>query len=169
MNNDILTWQLAAYDLVIRGDETTSEDQVASACTPDMARRIAACVNVCGGISTSVLELNATAGGVVTLERQRDALAAALESVVAQNPGSLAQAEAALAMIAPGTANQVAPPRYTSISKGGSYERLGSIRGAGSLKGLSGIAYRNEKGDLFMREPECFAKRMVPIKPEGGV
>ncbi len=55
-------------------------------------------------------------------------------------------------------------PRYTSISKGGSYVKLGAIRGAGSLKGLAGIAYQNEKGDLFIREPECFAKRMVPIE-----
>lgn len=59
--------------------------------------------------------------------------------------------------------------RYTSVSKGGTYERLGAMRGAGSLKGLSGIAYRDDKGSLFIREPECFAKRMVLIKPEGGV
>lgn len=52
-------------------------------------------------------------------------------------------------------------PRYTSVSKGGRYTKLGAIRGAGSLKGLAGIAYQNEKGDLFIREPECFAKRMV--------
>lgn len=37
------------------------------------AARFAACLNVCDGISTEVLELNATAGGVATLERQRDA------------------------------------------------------------------------------------------------
>lgn len=54
-------------------------------------------------------------------------------------------------------------PRYTSVSKGGSYTKLGAIRGAGSLKGLAGIAYQNEKGDLFIREPECFAKRMVLV------
>lgn len=58
-------------------------------------------------------------------------------------------------------------PRFTSVSKGGIYERLGAIRGAGSLKGLTGTAYRDEKGALFIREPECFAKRMVLIKPEG--
>lgn len=57
--------------------------------------------------------------------------------------------------------------RFTSISKGGTYERLGTIQGAGSFKGLLGVAYRNEKGSLFIREPECFAKRMVLIKPEG--
>lgn len=38
----------------------------------DAARRLAACWNVCEGISTEVLELNATEGGVATLERQRD-------------------------------------------------------------------------------------------------
>lgn len=55
-------------------------------------------------------------------------------------------------------------PRYTSVSKGGSYVKLGVIRGAGSLKGLSGIAYQDEKGGLFIREPECFAKRMVLVE-----
>jgi hypothetical protein len=45
------------------------------------AERLAACWNVCDGISTSVLELNATAGGVANLERQRDALLAALKKL----------------------------------------------------------------------------------------
>lgn len=45
-------------------------------------RRIAACLKVCEGISTEVLELNATAGGVAGLERQRDELLAALEDVL---------------------------------------------------------------------------------------
>jgi hypothetical protein len=50
-------------------------------CTPSEAnaRRLAACWNVCDGISTSVLELNATAGGIATLERQRDNYRAVLE------------------------------------------------------------------------------------------
>lgn len=57
-----------------------------------------------------------------------------------------------------------ADARYASITKGGSYERLGAIRGAGSLKGLSGIAYRDTAtGNLFVREPECFAARMKLI------
>lgn len=109
-----------------------------------------------------------------------------------QYPEVLAQAEAAIAkakggtdfppLTATGQAHEGAsnhgamiakligaPQLYTSVSKGGAYERLGAIRGAGTFKGLSGIAYRNEAGDLFIREPECFAKRMVLIKPEGGV
>lgn len=45
-----------------------------------IARRLAACWNACDGISTDVLELNATAGGVATLERQRDAMRAALQA-----------------------------------------------------------------------------------------
>lgn len=169
------------------------------------ASRIVACWNACEGISTEALVamptpfstlLSAEFTGVVA---QRDALAAALEAVVAQNPGALEQAEAALAMVAgvappavtadtefppltaTGTAGEGAsnhgamiakligaPQLYTSVSKGGAYERLGAIRGAGTFKGLSGIAYRSEAGDLFIREPECFAKRMVLIKPEGG-
>uniref|UniRef100_A0AAU6W2Z0 Uncharacterized protein n=1 Tax=Pseudomonas phage Touem01 TaxID=3138548 RepID=A0AAU6W2Z0_9VIRU len=43
------------------------------------ARRFVACWNVCDGISTEVLELNATAGGIATLERQRDNYRAVLE------------------------------------------------------------------------------------------
>lgn len=159
--------------------------------------RIQACLAVCEGISTSVLELNATAGGVATLERQRDDLRAALESLILftkptlSNAVALNNAHQVIAKIkgvaalpeltATGTAGEGAsshgeliakligaPQLYTSVSKGGAYERLGAIRGAGTFKGLSGIAYRNEAGDLFIREPECFAKRMVLIKPEGG-
>jgi hypothetical protein len=159
--------------------------------------RIQACLAVCEGISTSVLELNATAGGVATLERQRDDLRAALESLILFtkptlfNAVALNNAHQVIAKIkgvaalpeltATGTADEGAsnhgeliakligtPQLYTSVSKGGAYERLGAIRGAGTFKGLSGIAYRNEAGDLFIREPECFAKRMVLIKPEGG-
>lgn len=53
--SDVLMWPLAAYGTVIRGDETTSEDQVGTAVTPDVARRIAACWNACAGISTDDL------------------------------------------------------------------------------------------------------------------
>lgn len=53
---DCLTWPLAYYDKIIRGDETTSEDQVACAISPEMARRIVACVNACVNISTKDLE-----------------------------------------------------------------------------------------------------------------
>lgn len=60
-------------------------------------------------------------------------------------------------------------PRYTSISKGGSYEKLGVIRGAGKLKGFAGIGYRDPvTGDLFIREPECFASRMQLVKAGGS-
>lgn len=161
--------------------------------------RIQACLAVCEGISTSVLELNATAGGVVTLERQRDDLLAALTDLLTPSTeASPAKWHAAKKtghdlikkfkggaefppLTTTGTAGEGAsnhgamiakligtPQLYTSVSKGGAYERLGAIRGAGTFKGLSGIAYRSEAGDLFIREPECFAKRMVLIKPEGG-
>ena len=166
------------------------------------ASRIVACWNACEGISTEALVAMPTpfskllSAEFTDVVAQRDALGAALEAVVAQNPGALAQAEAALALVAgaatveaeaalpeltaTGTAGEGAsnhgamiakligaPQLYTSVSKGGAYERLGAIRGAGTFKGLSGIAYRSEAGDLFIREPECFAKRMVLIKPEG--
>lgn len=137
------------------------------------ADRLVACWNVCEGISTEVLELNATAGGVATLERQRDELLAALQSIAdyAKRDGDvIAQHLGGIAKAAIAAAKGAAPaPRYTSISKGGSYEKLGAIRGAGALKGLTGIAYRDDQGRLFIREPECFAKRMQLIgQAEGG-
>jgi hypothetical protein len=52
-----LEWQLAAYGTIIRGDESTSEDQVATACDPEVAKRMAACWNACSEISTEDLEL----------------------------------------------------------------------------------------------------------------
>jgi hypothetical protein len=42
---DITKWPLQAHGVVIRGDETTSEDQVAAAASPEMARHIVDCVN----------------------------------------------------------------------------------------------------------------------------
>jgi hypothetical protein len=60
------------------------------------------------------------------------------------------------------------PERYTHPTKGGVYEKLGAIYGAGSLKGLAGIAYCNDAGKLFIREPESFAARMHLIKADGG-
>ncbi|WP_288077382.1 hypothetical protein [Pseudomonas sp.] len=50
--------------------------------TTDEERRIAACLKACEGISTEVLELNATAGGVATLERQRNEALAALNTLI---------------------------------------------------------------------------------------
>ena len=55
-HDDRLLWNVAAYGKVIRGDESTSEDQIAIAETPDIARRIAACWNACKDKSTEELE-----------------------------------------------------------------------------------------------------------------
>jgi len=74
------------------------------------------------------------------------------------------EADAALAA----DGGTVEPATYfTHTTKGGSYERLGAIRGAGTMKGLTGVAYRDDKGGLFIREPECFARRMVLVGGEG--
>lgn len=57
--------------------------------------------------------------------------------------------------------------RYTSVSKGGEFELVGTSSGAGQRKGDVVIVYRNtESGKLLHREPEDFAMRMVPLKPE---
>lgn len=163
--------------------------------------RIQACLAACEGISTEHLAAVTVAQMVAAAVLQRDALRAALESLVLftnpapSNAVALNNAHQVLAqfkggaalppLTATGAAHEGASnmtslitktllqgyassQRFTSVSKGGSYERLGAIRGAGSLKGLTGTAYRDEKGALFVREPECFAKRMVLIKPEGG-
>lgn len=45
-------WPAAAYGCIIRGDETTSEDQIATAATPELALRIAACLNLLKNHST---------------------------------------------------------------------------------------------------------------------
>jgi len=57
-NDDILNWKLEAYGTSIRGDENTSEDQIASACNPEVARRLVLCWNRCVGMSTDDLELH---------------------------------------------------------------------------------------------------------------
>lgn len=85
------------------------------------------------------------------------------DEVEAEVSGAMDAARAAIAAASASDAET-----YTSVSKGGSYTKLGAIRGAGSLKGLVGIAYQNEKGDLFIREPECFAKRMVLVEQGGA-
>lgn len=58
--------------------------------------------------------------------------------------------------------------RYTSVSKGGEFEVVGTSSGAGQRKGDVVIVYRNvETGQILHREPEDFAMRMKPItKPE---
>lgn len=54
--SEVLAWPLIAYGYVIRGDHTTSEDQVATAASPEIADRLAACWNACMGVSTADLE-----------------------------------------------------------------------------------------------------------------
>lgn len=58
--------------------------------------------------------------------------------------------------------------RYTSVSKGGEFEIVGTSSGAGQRKGDVVIVYRNvETGQFLHREPEDFAMRMKPLtKPE---
>lgn len=58
--------------------------------------------------------------------------------------------------------------RYTSVSKGGEFEIVGTSSGAGQRKGDVVIVYRNvDTGHIQHREPEDFAMRMKPItKPE---
>lgn len=58
--------------------------------------------------------------------------------------------------------------RYTSVSKGGEFEIVGTSSGAGQRKGDVVIVYRNvETGQILHREPEDFAMRMKPLtKPE---
>lgn len=58
--------------------------------------------------------------------------------------------------------------RYTSVSKGGEFEIVGTSSGAGQRKGDVVIVYRNvETGQVLHREPEDFAMRMKVIaKPE---
>lgn len=96
IKDEALGWKLAAYGMVIRGDENTSEDQVGSALSSELAQRMVACWNVCEGISTEVLELNATAGGVATLESQRNEAAGIALELVAQRDELLAALEGML-------------------------------------------------------------------------
>lgn len=56
--------------------------------------------------------------------------------------------------------------RYTSVSKGGEFEIVGTSSGAGQRKGDVVIVYRNvETGQILHREPEDFAMRMKPAEP----
>lgn len=86
IRDECLGWPLAAYGKIIRGDDTTSEDQVAEACTDDMARRIAICVNACAGMSNKELEggilLGVMEKRIAELEQQRDKLLAALNGAL---------------------------------------------------------------------------------------
>lgn len=56
---------------------------------------------------------------------------------------------------------------YTSVSKGGEYELVGTSHGAGKLKGFPLMIYRDATtGQMFHREPEEFATRMKAIEPK---
>jgi len=123
---------------------------------------------------------------------QRDELLAALQSIadyakrdgdiIAQHLGGIAKAAIFAAQPTTGPtiaelqeaghlpAAEPSAEHFTSITKGGTYEKLGAIRGAGQLKGLAGIAYRDvATGGLFIRTPECFAARMKKVEQgEGG-
>ncbi len=53
---------------------------------------------------------------------------------------------------------------YTSVSKGGKFEVLGTSSGAGQRKGDVVIVYRDlDSGKILHREPEDFAMRMKPV------
>lgn len=72
---DILDWPLAAYGDIIRGDDTTSEDQVGHGRNPDVARRLAACWNACRGIPTDEIErgtIHIFAGATSSLWDKKD-------------------------------------------------------------------------------------------------
>lgn len=109
-DNEMLGWPLAAYGNIIRGDETTSEDEVAQACTPEVARRLVACWNSCDGKPTELLERVAEfdaapedadwqpphpifqmASEIDALTKQRDQLMAALEKYQAAYVNLLVQ------------------------------------------------------------------------------
>lgn len=79
-----LEWPLAAYGKIIRGDETTSEDQVAAAISSEMAARMVACFNACAGVSTGLL----SPGAVCAWQRQA-ARARAAEQKLATAWGEL--------------------------------------------------------------------------------
>ncbi|WNL63584.1 hypothetical protein ST4_026 [Aeromonas phage ST4] len=57
--------------------------------------------------------------------------------------------------------------RYTCVSKPGEYELIGTSSGAGTMKGIPVMVYRDvTNGRLFHREPENFMARMKKIQPE---
>lgn len=175
---------------------SADEADLATLANVGNARRIAASLNACHMIATGAIEriteqqegLHGVLSELEMVKAERDELLAALqqyeaafESLFSQccsNPIKNAwgkEVDVSQLNLAHEAARQAlktvtdTSPRYTSVSKGGTYTKLGAIRGAGSLKGLAGIAYQNEKGDLFIREPECFAKRMVLVEqPEQG-
>lgn len=60
--------------------------------------------------------------------------------------------------------------RYTSVSKGGEFEIVGTSSGAGQRKGDVVIVYRNvETGQVLHREPEDFAMRMKQAPALNGL
>ena len=155
----------------------------------DAARRVSACLAACAGISTKALEKGRLSPDAFQLEesradraeQQRDDLVSAFEEVLRLSDRKhdawdrahavIAKAKAPSHQWKTGAATEgatSAADRYTHLTKGGVYEKLGAIYGAGSLKGLAGIAYCNDAGKLFIREPESFAARIQLIKADGG-
>ena len=64
----------------------------------------------------------------------------------------------------PGLTTEVRPGQlYTCTGKGGEYQLLGLAQGAGTLKGLNHMVYRNVDGVMFVREPEDFLVRMEKL------
>jgi len=180
---------------IARFCKTAEEADAVTQANADMAVRIAASLNACDGMSIEALQamprpfndmLSQSFQDVVA---QHDELLAALQQYEAAFDSLFSQCcsnpvknawgkqvdmtqlnmahEAARQALKPVTETR---PSYTSITKGGTYERLGAIRGAGQLKGLAGIAYRDvATGGLFIRTPECFAARMKKVEQgEGG-
>jgi hypothetical protein len=88
--------------------------------TAEEAERVAACWNVCDGISTEVLKLNATAGGVAHLERQRDELLAALTDLLTPSTEASPQRwhaakKAGHTLIAEIKRLEIEPPTYHDV------------------------------------------------------
>ncbi len=59
--------------------------------------------------------------------------------------------------------------KFTRGGRGGQYEYMGIARGAGPIKGLAYMCYRDlATGEILLREPENFSYRMKPILETGG-
>lgn len=55
------------------------------------------------------------------------------------------------------------PERYTCIGKGGEYELVGLANGAGTIRGIPHMVYKNADGVLFVRDASDFNERMQRI------
>lgn len=123
-------------------------------------RRLAACWNVCDGISTEVLELNATAGGIATLERQRDEAAAISLELLAALEGLVELTKPILnalllsagdrdSILLADKINSGHPARHKLIAKakGGQYATPANLKRAELLAALK--LYEAAHSDLF--------------------